>query len=173
MRPMQKEKKKKHDCFPSHTFRCLIIQKHSRTPNYCLPCPHLLPFLQFFCSRLPLHLSLPLFAVAVYSICISVAEEMFLWWQWLSPWSILVWHHNTTLRSERRAQCLLMGRSPPTGSSTARTLPCFHLILSLCLLLLFFHPFPSNMPSPFPSAIPPSLLLFLSSLFSIPLYLLS
>lgn len=72
----------------------------------------------------------------------------------------------TQLRDQRaQALCLLMGRSPPTGSSTPCVLPCFHLILSPRLLLLFF---PSDMLFPFPSALsfcnPPCLFLSFASL---------
>lgn len=117
---------------PCHTLRHLFIQWYRLIASCFIPFRSLsfsVLFLQSFAStRVPLPPLLTM--VAVHSICISVAEELFLWWQPLSPQSILVWHHNTTRRSESRALCLLMGRSPPTGSSTACILSCFHLILS-------------------------------------------
>lgn len=65
-------------------------------------------------------------------------------WQRLLPQSILVWHHNTFRRSESGALRLLMGRSPPTGSSNA----CIHSLLP-------FNPLSSPAP-------PPSLLFYIS-----------
>lgn len=125
---------------PCHTIK---IAFYTMVQAYLLPSHPLLPlFLPFnpslFWLASPRVPPSSFFTTAVHSICISVTEELFLWWQRLSPWSILVWHHNTTRRSESRALCLLMGRSPPTGSSTACILSCFHLILSPCLLLFSF-----------------------------------
>lgn len=140
---LQKKKKKK---FEFHLILFLVtlqdfflVQRHSGIYSY-RPTLSSLSSLQSLSSSDCL-LPLPHYSrTHTHGICISAAEELFLWWQRLSPWSILVWHHNTTLRSERRALRLLMGRSPPTGFSTACILSCF------LILLLLYPPLPFRPP---------------------------